>query len=93
MKQLKEMVGSSRSLEGNSLFDVEEKWYSVEDLASLCGYDVQTLKKGDSLLRNFSIDFEVESKIMNMGGNQFPPLPNKWWYSKHKQKVKRVCSR
>lgn len=39
------------------------KWYTIEDLASMCGISVETLKKGNSPLNNLSIDFEVESRL------------------------------
>lgn len=44
----------------------QQKWYTIEDLASMCGISVETLKKGNSPLNNLSIDFEVESRL---GGN------------------------
>lgn len=40
-----------------------EKWYTIEELASLCGISVETLKKGESPLTKLSIDFEVESRL------------------------------
>ena len=39
-----------------------ENWYTIQNLADWCGYDVETLKKGDSPLNKLSIDFEVETK-------------------------------
>ena len=39
------------------------KWYTIEELAELCGISVKTLKKGDSPLLTLSIDFKVESRL------------------------------
>jgi phage antirepressor YoqD-like protein/AraC-like DNA-binding protein len=39
------------------------KWYTIEELAELCGISVETLKKGDSPLLKLSVDFKVESRL------------------------------
>ena len=39
------------------------KWYTIEELAELCGISTETLKKGDSPLSKLSIDFKVESRL------------------------------
>lgn len=39
------------------------KWYTIEELAELCGISAETLKKGDSPLSKLSIDFKVESRL------------------------------
>ena len=49
---------SEKSLTQNS-----EKWYTIEELSSLSGISVETLKKGGSPLGKLSIDFEVESRL------------------------------
>lgn len=49
------------------------EWYTIEELAELIGSSVQTLQKGDSplqKLKDFGIDFKVESKIVNIGGHK-----------------------
>lgn len=40
-----------------------KNWYTIEELASLCGIAVETLKKGNSPLSKLSIDFKVESRL------------------------------
>lgn len=40
-----------------------EKWYTIEELASLCGFSVETLQKGNSPLNNLSIDFKVDTRF------------------------------
>lgn len=47
-----------------------EEWYTIEELAELTGMSVETLKKGNSPLSTFGIDFKVETKIKNMGGHR-----------------------
>lgn len=47
-----------------------EEWYTIEDLAELTGLSVETLKKGNGPLSTFGFDFEVETKIKNMGGHR-----------------------
>jgi phage antirepressor YoqD-like protein len=47
-----------------------EEWYTIEELAELTGMSVETLKKGNSPLSTFGIDFKVETKIQNMGGHR-----------------------
>ena len=39
------------------------QWYSIEDLASLTGFSVETLKKGNSPLNELSVDFEVDTRL------------------------------
>ena len=50
-----------------NLFSIEKvkntKWYTIEELAELCGISTETLKKGDSPLSKLSIDFKVESRL------------------------------
>lgn len=46
-----------------SLTENSEKWYTIEELSSLSGISVETLKKGGSPLGKLSIDFEVESRL------------------------------
>ena len=41
----------------------EPKWYTIEELASMCGISVETLKKGNSPLVNLSIDFEADTRL------------------------------
>lgn len=41
----------------------QQNWYTIEELASLSGFSVETLKKGNSPLNELSIDFEVESRL------------------------------
>ena len=52
----------------------EQKWYSLEELAELTGFSLNTLRKGNGpmvkLRDDFGIDFRVESKIVNIGGHQ-----------------------
>lgn len=38
-----------------------QKWYTIEELAELCGIEVGTLTKGNSPLTKLNIDFEVET--------------------------------
>ena len=52
----------------------EQKWYGLEELAELTGYEKQTLKTGSmnlkAIMADFGIDYTVESKIVNMGGHR-----------------------
>jgi len=41
----------------------KEKWYTLEELASLCGISVETLKGGHSPLNELSIGLETESRL------------------------------
>lgn len=40
-----------------------EKWYTIEELAELTGYSVESLKKGDSPLARLTIDFNVDTRL------------------------------
>lgn len=58
----------SKEIKGHhNLFGTEKvkntKWYTIEELAELCGISTETLKKGDSPLSKLSIDFKVESRL------------------------------
>lgn len=53
-------------------FEQEEDWYTIEDLASLSGISIETLKGGHSPLKSpdFGIGIKTESKIKNIGGHR-----------------------
>lgn len=44
-------------------YEDERHWYTIEELASLCGFSVETLQKGNSPLNDLSIDFKVETRF------------------------------
>lgn len=46
------------------------KWYTLKELAEWTGFAEETLKKGNSPLTKLGIDFEVESKIENIGNHR-----------------------
>ena len=50
--------------------DSHSEWYTIEELAELSGFSVETLKGGHSPLNEFGIGIETESKIVNMGGHR-----------------------
>lgn len=56
--------------EQNEVGTQKNEWYTIEQLAELTGLSVETLRKGNSPMHSFGIDFKVESKIVNMGGHR-----------------------
>ena len=45
----------------------DSKWYTIEDLASMCGMSVETLKHGEKnlsvIMRTMSINFKVNTRL------------------------------
>ena len=47
----------------NEIAENGNKWYTIQEIAELCGFDVATLKGGKSPLNNLSIDFNTDTRL------------------------------
>lgn len=67
MNSLKVSDNSGQSLQNLMTVESVEKWYTIQDLAELCGFSVDTLKYGEvnlnAIMEKMSINIEVNTRL------------------------------